>query len=180
MTFFSMQDLLLRTKTYILNLWDYGHICSESLRCEIDVLEIYDRFGYPPLHHAIIHWDRELIENLLHLWPLLNLDFRDAFGETALHHCVKEKNYSLMSHLIQLGANVNLKNVNGHTLLHIILLGEKILDYGLLSFLVRSGALVKLPDSCDQTPLSIASERNDSEAFRILLTGCVVSAVVLK
>jgi ankyrin repeat protein len=85
-----------------------------------------------------------------------------------------------MNQLIQLGADINLKNANGHTLLHLILLGEKILDYALLAFLVDSGAEVKLPDSCDQTPLSIATERNDRKAFSILLSGCVVNAIVLK
>jgi len=72
----------------------------------------------------------------------------------------------LPEELIKAGANIELKELNGGTPLHIH--AENADSFDVLETLLKHGANAGLKDKSDLTPLDIAKNYNDQETINLL------------
>jgi uncharacterized protein len=91
------------------------------------------------------------VEQLLKLDPS-SINAGDKYGFTALHGVVGEHYFEMASLLITKGANVNAKNDEGVTPLHLAAYPE------MAEILVASGANLEARDASGNTPLHLATE----------------------
>jgi ankyrin repeat protein len=76
----------------------------------------------------------------------LNIDKLDINGDTTLEKEIEEKNYENVEFLLECGANVNLKNSQGRTVLSKEIL-KGISNYRMIDFLIRNGASIDTLDN---------------------------------
>jgi hypothetical protein len=107
------------------------------------------------------------LEQIQQLLPGKNVNLRDKRSSTtALEHAVRNGNREMIQLLISAGANVNLRNTGGQTVL--MMLGEEA-TADLVWDLINAGAKVNQKDSEGNTPLIEAAGFNNIEALRTLL-----------
>src|SRR6266851_3625335 len=107
------------------------------------------------------------LQQVQELLPGRNVNLRDQrSGTTALEHAVRNGNREMAQLLLSAGADVNLRNAGGQTVL--MMLGEDA-TADLVWDLVNAGAKVNQKDNEGNTPLIEAAALNDVEALRTLL-----------
>ena len=80
----------------------------------------------------------------------LEINKMDDYGVTTLSKEVEKKNYEHVEFLINCGADVNLKNINGKTLLlNEVMKGNS--NYKMINFLINHGADIDLEDADEKT-----------------------------
>lgn len=66
----------------------------------------------------------------------INLDYKDIYGNTLLYHAIRQGNEEWTQKLINYGANINVKNNNGLTVISEAIMGKK---YGIVSLMMNNG-----------------------------------------
>ena len=80
----------------------------------------------------------------------LDINKMDEYGITTLSKEVEKKNYEHVEFLIDCGADINIKNINGKTLLlNEVMKGNS--NYKMIAFLIKNGADIDLRDGDEKT-----------------------------
>lgn len=66
----------------------------------------------------------------------INIDYKDIYGNTLLYHAIRNGNEEWTQKLINYGANINVKNNNGLTVISEAIMGKK---YGIISLMINNG-----------------------------------------
>ncbi|XP_059178224.1 putative ankyrin repeat protein RF_0381 [Physella acuta] len=147
------------------------------VKCGAD-LDKLDKFGQTVLQRAINSQHTDIAECLIHAG--VYLDSKDFYGRTALSQaCLNVtsldlddvenddgKNVKLISLLLQKGADPNIKDIRGRSLLFRSL-EKNHLD--LANVLIEGNADVNIANEVGETPLIIALSRNDTDMIKNLL-----------
>lgn len=82
--------------------------------------DLQNKQGYTPMHIALEIRSAEMVQDLMRLRPDLNL--QNHLGQTSLHIAVNEKNSNaVIGMLIENGVDINIKDKNGKSPLHLTL-----------------------------------------------------------
>ncbi|KAL0121471.1 hypothetical protein PUN28_006763 [Cardiocondyla obscurior] len=121
--------------------------------------------GRSALHIAAFHGHERVINSLVTLSVNL-LNARDSTGSTPLHEAVKHGNLDVIKSIISLGADVNLTDNIGQTILHVAALtdNKEAAEYILENNLID----VNYEASFGITPLMIAHRNNYSNVTNVL------------
>ncbi|XP_059178225.1 serine/threonine-protein phosphatase 6 regulatory ankyrin repeat subunit B-like [Physella acuta] len=140
------------------------------VKCGAD-LDKLDKFGQTVLQRAINSKHTDIAECLIHAG--VYLDSKDFYGRTALSQaCLNvsafnlDKKKKLISLLLEKGADPNIKDTRGRSLLFRSL-EENHLD--LANVLIEGNAEVNIANELGETPLNIAVNRNDTDMIKNLL-----------
>jgi hypothetical protein len=107
------------------------------------------------------------LESLTALIAGQNVNLRDNRSHTtALEHAVRNANREMVQLLLSAGANVNLKNSSGQTVLMMV---DDDATSDLMWDLLNAGAKVDLRDDAGNTALMEAASANNLEAVRALI-----------
>ncbi|CAL8104499.1 unnamed protein product, partial [Orchesella dallaii] len=108
-----------------------------------------------------------LLERLIRAGADFRKEEKDGSSWTVLHHAAFSYNLTALRYFIWKGCNVNAKDSNGNTPLHILLkfLGSLKVTHELVEALVQHGADVNVVGEDDQTPLSIAVEKRANKCL---------------
>lgn len=66
----------------------------------------------------------------------INIDYKDIYGNTLLYHAIRQGNKEWTQKLINYGANINVKNNNGLTVISEAIMCKK---YDIISLMIKSG-----------------------------------------
>lgn len=86
-----------------------------------------------PLLLTYGHW--EALEYLLQD-KSINLDYKDIYGNTLLYHAIRQGNEGWTQKLINYGANINVKNNNGLTVISEAIMSKK---YNIILLMINNG-----------------------------------------
>ena len=107
------------------------------------------------------------LEALTDLIAGRDVNLRDQrSGTTALEHAVRNANREMVQLLLSSGANVNLKNASGET---VLMMFDDDATSDLMWDLINAGAKVNLADNAGNTALMQAAMVNNLEALKALL-----------
>ena len=147
-------DLPDLTKAYLgLSPQPFDCLLQSTPRVSVDLA---DDSGKTTLHWASRAGDWEAVEQLLHCGADPNK--ADNAGSSSLHWSVYEDSRCLEL-LLRAKADVDLKNVNDHTALHV--LSAYGWDPASLDLLVRFGANIEAADCVGFTPLQLAIQEDN-------------------
>lgn len=149
----------------------------------------------PEIYEAAIEGDIDKVEDLLNDDPA-QINAADEYGFTALHGVAGEDQLEIARLLLEHGANVDARNDEGITPLHLAAYSEMVdllTEYGAelnarsnegetplhiqvsevdsfdtVQRLLELGADVNLKNDFDETPLDIALSREDDELIELL------------
>lgn len=107
------------------------------------------------LYYAVLNDDCKLIDKIFNLNPNI-IDAQDKEGNTALHHAVKRNKINAIVKLIELGADINIKPINGTSALLHASRGQMITR--IADTIVRNGNLKFITNIIKQ--LIVRSEHN--------------------
>ncbi|CAB0041997.1 unnamed protein product [Trichogramma brassicae] len=140
-----------------------------------DLFEIYDRFdvnysderGYTHFHVACRHGHKNIVKKFLDRGQDPNVLLPNT-GESALNLALKSKNNEVFELLLSNGADPNLGNKNGRTLLHLI---DKVVDAAKMLFELSKDLPVQVDarDNWGNTPLHLAMRERNLKMIEFLL-----------
>ena len=101
-------------------------------------------------------------------------DFEANFKKKVIHEAYKLRNFTLISYLLELGANINEKDHNGCTVLHLEV-KSNIIDIHMVTLLLDLGANIYLTDDKKESILhhlsrTIGQDNNVRQLFDIFMT----------
>lgn len=118
------------------------------------------------IHQAAREGDLKRIIQLLDKNPAL-LNQQDGNGKTALHHACRHKKDDVAIYLIKKGSDINIKDENKATPLHIT---TALGNLELVKILLKRGAKsIKEGAAWNNTPLHLACERGHPQVVKFLL-----------
>ena len=122
---------------------------SESLNALILERNTYHLgiLSYIVLAEAINSF-RFIMENVPN--DILHIDDRYELKETVVFMATRYKKYNILETILKFNPSLNLKNINGYTLLHIAI--NESVDPKIIKLLLDSGANPKIKNSQGQTP----------------------------
>ncbi|CAM4449326.1 MAG: hypothetical protein LEGION0403_FIIPPAGN_02764 [Legionella sp.] len=127
--------------------------------------ELTDSKGQNALHYACLYGDREMIEACCAKTKDINKT--DKEERTPLMFLAQRGLLQEIQHLIKCGAQTNLSDRNGHTVLHYAVQSASL---DLVSWLVDEQKIEVNPDtSSGQTPLDLVDPENNKELYDFLL-----------
>jgi ankyrin repeat protein len=121
--------------------------------------------------------DQNTIISLL-LKSGINLNAKNIYGNSAISYSINTKNLRLLKHLLKLGADINILDANGNTLVHkIVLLAlferlkNKELDE-IIDILIANGINPNIRNNDGYTPLHLAvkpaNDRDERAAYQLV------------
>lgn len=152
-----------------------GHVMLAKVFVEVapwtQCLDIYnDKLRQTPLHLAVLMKQLEIVRLLLDNGA--NPEMFDHKGDTALHIACRSGNVTMVNEILKRRQsrpmqNLDFRNYDGHTCLHLAVLGgyKRIVD-----ILLQSGADVNVGDGkSGATALHLAARGNREEIISLLL-----------
>lgn len=152
-------------------------LCIEAKKCQDDSCqgeEVSRILSVPEigLHRALIRATES--ENMVNLEKILSLniwiDFYTKDGQSALMKAVLAGKINSAKALIAKGANVNLKNVDGNTAIHLMSSKLNTDSEDILKLLLRSGAKIEEKNNLQETPLQKAAKELNLTSVKILIS----------
>ena len=121
--------------------------------------------------------DKNVIISLL-LKSGINLNAKNIYGNSAISYSINTKNLKLLKHLLKIGADINILDSNGNTLVHkIVLLAlferlkNKELDE-IIDILIATGINLNVKNNDGYTPLHLAvkpaNDKDEKAAYQIV------------
>lgn len=100
-----------------------------------------------------------------------NLDQKDSYGEASIFAAIKQQQYDVVSCLLSLGANPNMSDVYGNSILLKLITSDVGLSKHkeLINLSIQSGANPNAKDSYGEPSLAVAIKRKDIHSVRKLL-----------
>jgi len=115
------------------------------------------------LYKAAIFGDFDAVKKIVAMSPEV-VNNKDKYGFTVLHGLAEEENLEIMQYLIDYGANVNVKNDEGITPLHLAGWAD------IVKLLIKNGANLESVSKNGETPLvNLASEQEREDVIEALL-----------
>lgn len=156
-----------------LGLSPYFYICANQQRYLIDQLkkegiidvEKLDQTGFQGAAGYLLLNDQANLKNFINKHPN-SLKSVDANGESLLHYAVQLRNLSLMSLLVDCGADINLRNNSGDTVLNFV---TRCAWQEGVTWLIEHGAFVNIPDKNGIYPIHIAAAGGNNEIIKLLI-----------
>lgn len=137
---------------------------------------VKDPYGNSPLVSLVKNGKYpEAVLLLLDYTNEINDVYRTAWGGNLLHYACNPfriVNYKVIKRLLEKKVNVNLRNRDGETALHIATMGLDI-DSKVINILLEHGASLEMPDGKGKTPLHYICENCisiDNQSFKSILT----------
>jgi ankyrin repeat protein len=121
--------------------------------------------------------DQNIIISLL-IKSGINLNAKNIYGNSAISYSINTKNLKLVKHLLKIGADINILDSNGNTLVHkIVLLAlferlkNKELDE-IIDLLIANGANPNIRNNDGYTPLHLAvkpaNDKDEKAAYQLV------------
>ena len=112
---------------------------------------------FPPLHKVVLKISSNV--SLRHILQLgvSNIDAQDAEGSTALTWAAARGDATAVSELLDFGANINVRNMQKQTPLHLAAQCRHSGAIAVMQLLVKAGAELDAPDAWGRTPLLYAA-----------------------
>ena len=121
--------------------------------------------------------DQNVIISLL-LKSGINLNAKNIYGNSAISYSINTKNLKLLKHLLKIGADINILDSNGNTLVHKIVLltlferlKNKELDE-IIDLLIATGINLNVKNNDGYTPLHLAvkpaNDKDEKAAYQIV------------
>lgn len=122
-------------------------------------------------YDAAIYGDYDKVKTIVEKHPDC-ITHKDEYGFTVLHGLAEEEHYEILQFLIDNGANVNEKNEDGITPLHLAAWPE------IVEILVKNGADLEAKSNAGETPLICLSAEQEREDVMeaLLIAGANVNA----
>ncbi|BFZ20694.1 hypothetical protein BsWGS_23733 [Bradybaena similaris] len=142
-----------------------------------------DGKGNTALAHAVI---KDCFYNVLFLLRFIKdrkgiLNLQNNEGLTALMYAVRFMNLTIAKELLDHGADVNIKDKHGNTLLLRQLIILKGRSFNIMKFLIPAGCDVNCQNNDGLSPLMVAAQNHLEEVMCVLLdSGAEVNAVSMK
>lgn len=128
-----------------------------------------DLFGLMPLHRASTLNDVLAVKSILSTFAIDHInDGEVEFLNSALHLACVGGNVDIIELLIEKGANINSKNKNDDTPLHLAAVSEKC-QWSAIKLLIDAGANVDSINNSKVTPLHISAQRGRRDVSQLLL-----------
>ena len=131
-----------------------------------------DRSGYTPLHWSAQMGDKTITQLLLDNGSgssdntIHSVHAKSKYGRTPLHLAARDGHKDIIETLLAADADVNVKDIDGHTAL-IESIKSGCIDN--VQLLIDNGADTSFTDRYNQTPLFIATDRGEESIVRLLL-----------
>lgn len=188
----------IKKKTYILNYQNKNGETILHIACNLELIEIIklilehpnidvniQDFDYQltPVMYAI-YLNNQIIIDLLIKYHI-NVNKADYQGNTPLHHCILENQYKSYQKLIHLYTNFDITNINGETLLHLILtnpiiyLNKNILKEYNIELLIKNTNL-NIQDNKGNTPLHYLCKLNMWNLYSLKNINIFVTNIEMK
>lgn len=90
----------------------------------------------------------------------------NSLNKPLLILAIQKKQNDVVKMMIEKGANINVKNLNGQTPLHVAILTNNI---EIAKYLIEKGADLNIKDCKGQTPLYLAILKNNVEIAKLLI-----------
>ena len=118
--------------------------------------------------HLVIEKDRMRLFEFLIKQPTIDVNKENKQGETPLHYCFKRQfiNIPMIRGLIEKGANLNAKDQEGNTALHLAVKGK---NFEGVQILLDVGAIPNVNNKHKKCPLSIAEKETKDPRIQALL-----------
>ncbi|KAK3101150.1 hypothetical protein FSP39_001324 [Pinctada imbricata] len=133
----------------------------------VDINTHEEGTGYTPLILAVLHGNRDIVENLL--FYSAHVDVPDGKGNTPLHLAVWTGRQDLIHILLKDGAKVNMTNSDGDTPLHIACQVDIENRTQVINSLLRSSSDVGVRNKNNLLAIDIAAMYNRKDAVSELL-----------
>lgn len=141
-----------------------------SRNCKLDILDsdgrsifyIPIKFGYLDIVKLLINFS-----NIVIGVPLLEM--QDNFQNIPLHYAIMFSRYDIIEDMLSVKTNINFKDNDGNTALHLIVKMIKSEHTHIISRLLSSGLGINHVNNLGQNALHISVENNNFEITKILL-----------
>lgn len=141
-----------------------------SRNCKLDILDsdgrsifyIPIKFGYLDIVKLLINFSNVVIGV-----PLLEM--QDNFQNIPLHYAIMFSRYDIIEDMLSVKTNINFKDNDGNTALHLIVKMIKSEHTHIISRLLTSGLGINHVNNLGQNALHISVENNNFEITKILL-----------
>lgn len=141
-----------------------------SRNCKLDILDSDGRsiffvpikFGYNDIVKLLINFS-----NIVIGIPLLEL--QDNKKNIPLHYAIMFNKYDIIEEILDTNSNINFKDIDGNTALHLMVKNLKIEKIELLTILINKKISINHINNLGQNALHIAVENNNIDIVKILL-----------
>jgi hypothetical protein len=125
----------------------------EEKRADVKAFTLQDLLSFDtPLHYACYGGNLDVVKYLVEEKGA-DMEKQNLYDETPFHYACWHENLDIVKYLVEHGADMEAKNNDNDTALHIACRGK--LD--LVKYLVEHGADMGARRNCDETPIDIAS-----------------------
>jgi ankyrin repeat protein len=137
-------------------------LVKEMIKNTPEIINSQDKWGFTALHNVMSEEQFEIIRYLVSNDVKVNI--QNEVGIAPLHLACYKENAKL---LFDAGADINLKDKNGNTPLHILAAdGEERIE--VIEYLISIGANKEIKNNSMETPLDISNSRKDFDMVRVL------------
>ncbi|RCK74497.1 MAG: hypothetical protein IGBAC_1445 [Ignavibacteriae bacterium] len=128
-----------------------------------------NKIGITPLYLAVEYNNLDLVKNLLSKKVRTNIELLDS-KMTPLHIAVENGYIDIIKLLIENGANVDVKNSEGDTPLHIALSNNFLIQQNeIIKLLIKHSSKINTENNRGYTPLHLAVAKDNQEFVELLL-----------
>jgi len=141
-----------------------------SKNCKLDILDSDGRsiffvpikFGYNEIVSLLINFSNVVVGV-----PLLEM--LDSYSNIPLHYAIMFNRYNTIKEMLQIKSNINFKDINGNTALHLLTKISKEDSTEIINMMIERNIGLNHVNKMGENALHIAVETNNSEIAKLLL-----------